>query len=74
VDLAQASGYGCIAPGVAFIDRRVWHPADTSDALEALDTRETHTVGSDETGSAGAFAVGGDQLGDVALSAEFLVG
>jgi hypothetical protein len=52
----------------------VWHPADTSDALEALDTRETHTVGSDETGSAGAFAVGGDQLGDVALSAEFLVG
>jgi hypothetical protein len=34
---------------------------------EALDTRETYAVGSGEGGGGGAFAVCGDQLGDVAL-------
>jgi hypothetical protein len=34
---------------------------------EVLDTRQTHAVGSGEDGGAGAFAVGGDQVGDVAL-------
>ena len=32
---------------------------------EALDARETYAVGSGEGGGGGAFAVGGDQIGDV---------
>ncbi|MGH4004124.1 MAG: hypothetical protein ACRDSO_08425 [Pseudonocardiaceae bacterium] len=43
-------------------------PADTGDVQEALDTREAQAVVSGEgSGGGGAFAVGGDQLGDVAL-------
>jgi hypothetical protein len=34
---------------------------------EALDTRKTQVVGNGEGGGGGAFAVGGDQVGDVAL-------
>jgi hypothetical protein len=47
-----------------------WHPADTGDVQEALDTRETQAVGSGERGGGGAVAVGGDQVGDVALIEE----
>jgi hypothetical protein len=65
---AQASGYGCVAPGVAF--HRLtsgWHPTDTSDAQEALDTLEIQAIVSDEKGHSGALLVCGDQLGNVAL-------
>jgi hypothetical protein len=41
--------------------------ADTGDVQEALDTRETQAVGSGEEEGGGAFAVGDDQFGDVAL-------
>jgi hypothetical protein len=34
---------------------------------KALDTLEAHAVGCGEGGGGGSFAVGGDQLGDVAL-------
>ena len=34
---------------------------------ETFDAAEAHAVGRGEGGSGGAFAVGGDQLGDLAL-------
>jgi hypothetical protein len=40
---------------------------DTGDVQEVLDARDAQVVGSGEGGGGGAFAVGGDQLGDVAL-------
>ncbi len=43
-------------------------PADTGDVQEVLDTRrETQAVGSGEGCGGGAFAVGGYQVGDIAL-------
>jgi hypothetical protein len=44
-----------------------WRTADTGGVQEALDTRKTQVVGNGEGGGGGAFAVGGDQVADVAL-------
>ncbi len=44
-----------------------WRAADTGGVEEALDAREAHAVDRSEGAGGGAFAVGGDQLVDVAL-------
>jgi hypothetical protein len=44
-----------------------WRSADTGGVEEALDAPEAHVVGCGEGGGDGALAVGGDQLGDLAL-------
>lgn len=53
--------------GVAFIARRVGEVWRTSAICEALDTTVEAQATGIEGGSGGALAVGGDQLGDVAL-------
>ncbi|HEV7452292.1 MAG TPA: hypothetical protein VGO16_13080, partial [Pseudonocardiaceae bacterium] len=58
-------GYGCVAVGAAFVAR--WVDDVRRTAQEALDAREVQAVGSGEGDGGGAFAVGGDQVGDVAL-------
>jgi hypothetical protein len=43
-----------------------WHPVDTGDVQEALDARDS-SRGQRRGGSAGAVALGRDQVGHVAL-------
>ena len=48
-----------------------WRAADTGGVQEAFDAAETHAVDSGEGGGGGTFAVGGDQLGDLAFVEAF---
>jgi hypothetical protein len=62
------SGYGCGAAGVAFAACRMSEVRQTpAMCRRRLTLLRLIAVGSGEEGAGGAFAVGDDQLGDVAL-------